>query len=125
MLSLYLSSLYLKGIRELNIECVGNKKMILKNIQNHEDGNSEQPTGKDECEKELDVGFSFKKTKFRPETVKFDWHNRWLNGEEYFQILSHAEQYASAFSFSKFPLKTHPPSTYVDPKSINQFKHPL
>lgn len=49
--------------------------------------------------------------------AKFDWKNRWLNGEEYYQILTNAELYASAFSFSKYPQKTHPSSTYTNPES--------
>lgn len=52
--------------------------------------------------------------------TKFDWKNRWLNGEEYFHILTNADLYANAFSFSKYPPKTHPSSTYSNPESKYQ-----
>jgi len=50
--------------------------------------------------------------------VMFDWPNKWLKGDEYYHILTHADLYSSACSFKRYPPKTHPSSTYTNPKSI-------
>lgn len=52
------------------------------------------------------------------EAVKFDWVGKWLKGDEYYHILTHAELYIKTYHFEKYPPKTHPPSTYSDPISI-------
>ena len=52
-----------------------------------------------------------------PSPIKFDWDNRWLNGEEYHHILTRAEEYLQASIIQKYPPKTHPGSTYSDPQS--------
>lgn len=55
-------------------------------------------------------------------TVKFDWPNKWLKGDEYFHILSHADSYIKEFKFGTYPSKTHPFTTYTDPISIGWYK---
>eukprot|EP00826_Nyctotherus_ovalis_P016242 TRINITY_DN1468_c0_g1_i10.p2 TRINITY_DN1468_c0_g1~~TRINITY_DN1468_c0_g1_i10.p2 ORF type:complete len:110 (-),score=10.39 TRINITY_DN1468_c0_g1_i10:724-1053(-) len=47
--------------------------------------------------------------------VKFDWESKWLKGEEYRHILTHADLYSKAFHLKRYPLKTHPPTTYSEP----------
>lgn len=47
--------------------------------------------------------------------VKFDWESKWLKGEEYRYILTHADLYSRAFHLKRYPLKTHPPTTYSEP----------
>jgi len=47
--------------------------------------------------------------------ILYDWKNKWLKGEEYYHILTHADLYCSALSFKKYAPKTHPPSTYTAP----------
>ena len=50
--------------------------------------------------------------------AKFDWSNKWLKGDEYHHILSHADLYTEVFQFKKFPQKSHPRSIYLEPQSI-------
>lgn len=51
--------------------------------------------------------------------IKYDWENRWLNGPEYAYILSHAELYSATYSFPICLARTHPKSTYNNPKSFS------
>ena len=46
---------------------------------------------------------------------EFDWTKKWLRGDEYHHILTHAELYINVYNFAKYPPKTHPPTTYTDP----------
>lgn len=52
------------------------------------------------------------------QALKFDWENKWLKGEEYYYILTHADLYIKTHNFGKYPLKTHPHTTYSNPISI-------
>ena len=52
--------------------------------------------------------------------VKFDWNNKWLKGDEYHYILTHANLYIQELHFGKYPPKTHPISIYTAP--ISSFK---
>jgi hypothetical protein len=49
--------------------------------------------------------------------IKFDWGNKWLKGEEYSHILRNADLYTSVYNFKRYPCKTHPKSTYLEPQS--------
>ena len=51
---------------------------------------------------------------------KFDWNNKWLNGEEYHYILINSEKYISYFKFERFGMKIHPMSIYQDPISMTK-----
>jgi len=71
--------------------------------------------------KEIDRNQINRKDEKRKDFIKtFDWKNRWLKGEEYYYILTHADLYSSLFSFSIYPPKTHPQSTYLNPQSKNK-----
>jgi len=50
-----------------------------------------------------------------PQIIKFDWENKWLNGEEYKYMLTHADLYSKAFNLKTYPHKTHPSTTYTEP----------
>jgi len=50
--------------------------------------------------------------------IKYDWENKWLKGDEYHHILTHADLYMKALKFEKYPPKTHPATTYASPISI-------
>eukprot|EP00826_Nyctotherus_ovalis_P016245 TRINITY_DN1468_c0_g1_i5.p1 TRINITY_DN1468_c0_g1~~TRINITY_DN1468_c0_g1_i5.p1 ORF type:complete len:110 (-),score=22.09 TRINITY_DN1468_c0_g1_i5:440-769(-) len=52
-----------------------------------------------------------------PQAVEFDWGNKWLKGDEYYHILTHADLYIRSFNLAKYPPKTHPITTYNNPKS--------
>ena len=62
-------------------------------------------------------GGSTKSDDFSTEAVKFDWCDKWLKGEEYYQILTHTELYSKVYSFKKYPPKAHPQTTYTNPTS--------
>lgn len=49
--------------------------------------------------------------------IEFDWRNKWLKGNEYHHILTHAELYIRVYEFGKYPMKAHPSSTYSNPIS--------
>lgn len=49
--------------------------------------------------------------------ARYDWSGKWLKGDEYHYILSHADDYCEACDFKKFPQKTHPTSIYLEPQS--------
>ncbi len=51
------------------------------------------------------------------QAVHFDWGDKWLNGEEYYHILTHTDLYSRVYGFEKYPPKTHPESTYTNPTS--------
>ena len=57
------------------------------------------------------------------QAIKFDWCDKWLKGEEYYHILTHADLYAKVYSFKKYPPKTHPPTTYTSPTSTSLLNH--
>lgn len=56
-------------------------------------------------------------TEDQSQVVKYNWENKWLKGDEYYHILTHAELYIKTFNFGKYPPKTHPPTTYSNPIS--------
>jgi hypothetical protein len=90
---------------------------MLGDIGYHEECNTDPQTQKEEYDKIADISQPCQQPKFSNKAVKFDWNNRWLNGEEYSHILANAELYMAAYSFRKYPQKTHPPSTYLNPES--------
>jgi hypothetical protein len=49
--------------------------------------------------------------------VLYDWCGKWLTGDEYYNILINNELYSKRCSIERYPSKTHPESTYVDPPS--------
>ena len=51
----------------------------------------------------------------KDELLKFAWNSRWLKGDEYHYILTHADQYIKSDFFSKYPPKVHPPTIYNNP----------
>jgi len=53
------------------------------------------------------------------EIRKYNWENKWLKGDEYYHILTHADQYIKTLNFGKYPPKTHPPTTYTSPISMS------
>jgi len=55
---------------------------------------------------------------YEPDAKKFEWCDKWLKGEEYYHILTHADLYSKVYNLKKYPPKTHPPSTYTNPTSI-------
>lgn len=89
---------------------------MLGDLVNHEECNSDLQTVKEESEKGADLAKSCQ-PKISSNIVKFDWNSRWLNGEEYSYILTHAELYMAAFAFQRYPQKTHPKETYNNPES--------
>lgn len=56
--------------------------------------------------------------KSESQLIKFDWEKRWLRGEEYYHILKNADLYLKAFKLKKYPVKTHPSTTYSNPIGI-------
>lgn len=74
-------------------------------------GESEEDKGDKEGNKEVH------RKEVTPVT-KFDWDSKWLKGDEYYHILTHADQYINHYNFAKYPPKTHPLATYNEPKSI-------
>ena len=90
---------------------------MLGDIGYHEDCNTDLQTLREESEKGAEICQSSQPPKYSNKLVKFDWNNRWLNGEEYSYILSHAELYMASYSLQKYPQKTHPQSTYTNPES--------
>lgn len=90
---------------------------MLGDIGYHEDCNTDHQTIKEESVKIGEGLQPSQQPKFSSKAVKFDWNNRWLNGEEYSHILLNAELYMTVHSFQKYPQKTHPQSTYLNPES--------
>lgn len=70
-----------------------------------------------EEEKEGEESEKVEQSAVPAQAVRFDWDNKWLKGDEYYHILTHADLYVQAFNLAKYPPKTHPITTYNSPKS--------
>lgn len=84
----------------------------------------EEPKQMEEL-KEYDMGRQINTNVIKQSnTIQFDWDNKWLKGDEYYHILTNAELYIKIFNFGKYPMKTHPSTTYSNPTS-NSYAIPL
>lgn len=43
------------------------------------------------------------------------WEQKWLNGQEYAQLLSQKEQYSAKYGFQSMGPKQHPEGIYTEP----------
>jgi hypothetical protein len=49
--------------------------------------------------------------------IKFNWDSKWLKGNEYYHILTHADLYIKLYKFGNYEMKGHPDSIYSNPIS--------
>ena len=88
-----------------------------------EENKSKEKRGGNRATKSEDQNWNTDNLDYGPSKLtKFNWGNSWLNGEEYYQILTHIDQYSAAYHFMKYPPKTHPSSTYTSPTSKKKMK---
>lgn len=91
--------------------------MILGVKSNSKDSNSGNENKRHDSSQEEYKAFSREPPDWKNRAINFDWANKWLKGDEYYHILANAALYCSTYEFEVFPSKTHPKSTYEDPKS--------